>query len=176
MLSDPESLKRFGDKAHCLRHLERTRRELLHQLQTIPEETFFRQPDPETWSVALLMEHVALAEGSFARVIRRLRRVAQGEALEPVAVPAGELKGGKAQAPAIIRPKGGLSKAQIAQLLAEQRAFLLAEVEKSGELLEHPATFPHPFFGELNGLGWLQTAVFHERHHLAQIPTRLEGT
>lgn len=175
MLSNPEFLERFGDKARCLRHLERSRLELLHQLEAIPEEAFFRQPSPEVWSVALLMEHVALAEGSFARVIRRLRRVAQGESLEPVTVPAGEVKEGKAQAPAIIRPRGGLSKAQIAQLLAEQRAFLLGEVEKSGDLLEHPATFTHPFFGELNGLGWLQVAAFHERHHLSQIPSRLQG-
>ncbi|MER3445211.1 MAG: DinB family protein [Meiothermus sp.] len=175
MLTDPTFLQRFGDKAHCLRHLERSRRELLHHLETIPDEAFFRQPDPETWSVALLMEHVALAENSFARVIRRLRRVAQGEALEAVSVPAGEWREGKAQAPAVLWPKGGLDKAQIAQLLAEQRAFLLGEAEKSGELLEHPATFTHAFFGDLNGLGWLQTAVFHERHHLAQIPARLEG-
>jgi hypothetical protein len=175
VLTDPALLKRFGDKAHCLRHLERSRRELLQQLEAIPDEAFFRQPSPEAWSIALLMEHVALAEGSFARVIRRLRRIAQGEVLEPLTVPAGEFKEGRAQAPAIVRPKGGLSKAQIAGLLAEQRAFLLAEVEKSGDLLEHPVTFPHAFFGELNGLGWLQTAVFHERHHLSQIPSRLRG-
>jgi uncharacterized damage-inducible protein DinB len=175
VLTDPALLKRFGDEDHCLRHLEGSRRELLQQLEAIPEEAFFRQPNPDAWSIAMLMEHVALAEGSFARVIRRLRRVAQGEALEAVSVPAGEWREGRAQAPAVIRPKGALNKAQIAQLLAEQRAFLLGEAEKSGELLEHPATFPHPFFGELNGLGWLQTAVFHERHHLSQIPERLRG-
>lgn len=174
MLTDPALLKRFGDKDRCLRHLERSRRELLHQLEAIPDKAFFHQPSPDAWSIAMLVEHVALTEGSFARVIRRLRRIAQGEALEPVVVPAGEFKEGRAQAPAIVRPKG-LDRAQIAGLLAEQRAFLLAEVEKSGDLLEHPATFTHAFFGELNGLGWLQAAVFHERHHLAQIPSRLRG-
>ena len=167
-------LSRFGDAAHCLRLLERSQRELLNLLNNLSDEQLHQQPSPQVWSPAEVIEHTAKAEDSFARVIRRLRRVAQGENLPAVTVPAGQLSAqGKPVAPEILQPKG-MGRSELEAALTSTRAFLLKEVEESGEQINHPATFTHIFFGEINALSWLQCAVFHQRHHLEQIKDRLK--
>jgi len=119
----------------------------------------------------MVAEHVALVEDSTARVLRRLRRLAAGENLPPVPVKPGEFKDGKPQAPEGVRPKGGLSLEEVLALLDRARAFLLEEVAKADP--QNPATFPHPFFGELNPLGWLRAAAYHEAHHLKALQASL---
>jgi hypothetical protein len=113
-------------------------------------------------------EHIALVEDSTARVLRRLRRVAAGESLPPVPVKPGEFKDGEPQAPEGVRPKGGLSLEEVLALPERARAFLLEEADPG-----NPATFPHPFFGELNPLGWLRAAAYHEAHHLRGLQASL---
>ncbi|RIH80299.1 DinB superfamily protein [Meiothermus hypogaeus] len=76
-------------------------------------------------------------------------------------------------APPLTEPKGGLSRAALLERMQAVRERVLAEVAESGERLSHPPTYAHPFFGDLTALGWLQTLVYHERHHLRQIQERL---
>jgi hypothetical protein len=171
-MTDNPFLSRFGDAAHCLRLLERSQRELFKLLNDLSDEELHRFPTPGVWSCAEVIEHTAKAEDSFARVIRRLRRVAQGENLPALVVPAGQLSAqGKPVAPEILQPKG-MHRGELEAALHSTRAFLLKEVGESGDLINHPATFTHMFFGEVNALGWLQCAVFHQRHHLEQIKER----
>lgn len=118
-------------------------------------------------------EHIALVEDSTARVLRRLRRVAAGESLPPVPFVPGEVRDGKPQAPEGVRPKGGLSLEEVLALLARARAFLLEEPAQADP--QNPATFPHPFFGELNPLGWLRAAAYHEAHHLTALQEALSS-
>ncbi|MDX2004613.1 MAG: DinB family protein [Meiothermus sp.] len=174
-MSEHQFLSRFGDAAHCLRLLERSQRELLSLLEGLTDPQLHARSAPEVWSPAEVIEHTAKTEDSFARVIRRLRRAAKGENLPAVPVPAGQLSAqGKPVAPEILQPKG-MNRAELEAALHNTRAFLLKEVRESGDLINHPATFTHMFFGEVNALGWLQCAVFHQRHHLDQIRERLGG-
>lgn len=112
----------------------------------------------------MFLEHVALVEESTSRVMRRLRRIGQGEVLPPVSAQPGEMVSGRPQAPEGVRPKGGLSREEVRALLARARATLLAEAEQLDGA--NPHTFPHPFFGPLTALGWLRAAAYHEAHHL----------
>ncbi len=163
-------LTRYGDAANCLRHLERSRREVLEAVEGLDEVGFFRKPEPDVWCVAEVLEHIARVEDSAARVIRRLRRALGGEPLPQVRVEPGRFRpDGRAVAPEVVAPKGGLSRAEVMRMLEAARGFLLAEVRSSEGVLEAPVTFPHPFFGELTALGWLRVAAFHERHHLQQL-------
>ncbi|MCX7601316.1 MAG: DinB family protein [Meiothermus sp.] len=174
MTTAQERLARFGDAKHCLRHLERSRRELLHLLHRLSDEQLFWRPGPDIWSVAEVAEHISLVEESAGKVIRRLRKVALGEA-EPFPPPAPlqTRPDGRLLAPPLMEPKGGLTRAALLERLRTVRERVLAEVAESGEGLPHPPTYPHPFFGDLTALGWLQTLVEHERHHLRQIQERL---
>lgn len=109
----------------------------------------------------MFLEHVALVEESTSRVMRRLRRLGQGEVLPPVPAQPGEMVGGRPQAPEGVRPKGGLSREEVRALLEKARATLSAEAEHLDE------ANPHPFFGPLTALGWLRAAAYHEAHHLS---------
>ncbi|WP_280938764.1 DinB family protein [Meiothermus taiwanensis] len=83
MSSAQEMLSRFGDAAHCLRHLARSRQELLQLVEGLTDEALLRRPGPEVWSPAEVLEHLALVEESAGKIIRRLRKVALGEAEPP---------------------------------------------------------------------------------------------
>ncbi|AEB11106.1 DinB family protein [Marinithermus hydrothermalis] len=169
-------LTRYGNMHNCLRHLERSRREVLEVVEGLDEARFFRKPEPEAWCAAEVLEHIARVEDSAARVIRRLRRAVGGEPLPQVRVAPGRFRpDGRAVAPEVVAPKGGLSRAEVLRMLGAARAFLLAEVHASEEVLEAPVTFPHPFFGALTALGWLRVAAFHERHHLRQLRRIVSG-
>ncbi len=166
----------MGDAMSCLRHLERSRRELLHLLENLSDEQLFAQLEAGVWSPAKVAEHIALVEESAGKVIRRLRKVALGEAEMPPPLPEGQTRpDGRFLAPPAVEPKGGLSRAELLERLQTVRARVLAEVAESGEALAHPPTYRHPFFGELTALGWLQTLAYHEQHHLRQIQMRLKG-
>lgn len=76
-------LQRYGDAQHCLRLLERSRRELLRFIGTLSEEALFTRRLPEQWSPAEELEHIALVEESGGKVIRMLRKVAGGRCPYP---------------------------------------------------------------------------------------------
>lgn len=174
MTAAQEWLARFGDAENCLKHLERSRRELLRFVESLSDDQLFHRPGVEVWSVAEVLEHVSLVEESAGKIIRRLRKVALGEAEPFPPSPPGQTRpDGRPLAPPLMEPKGGLSRAALLERLQAVRERVLAEVAESGERLPHPPTYGHPFFGDLTALGWLQTLVYHERHHLRQIQERL---
>lgn len=167
-------LSRFGDAEQCLRHLERSRQELLQLVDRLSDDLLFQRPEAEVWSPAEVLEHLALVEGSGGKIIRRLRKVAQGEAQPfPPSPPAQTRPDGRLLAPPQMEPKGGLSRAELLERLGTIRQRLRLEVAESAEGLPLPPTYAHPFFGELTALGWLQTLAYHERHHLNQLRHRL---
>ncbi len=170
-----EMLGRYGDAEHCLRHLERSRRELLHLVERLSDERLFQRPGAEVWSPAEVLEHISRVEESAGKIIRRLRRVALGEADPFPPSPAGQTRpDGRWLAPPPMEPTGGLTRAELLERLQTVRQRLLLEVAESGERLPLPPTYAHPFLGELTALGWLQTLAYHERHHLRQIQERLK--
>ena len=56
-------------------------------------------------------------------------------------------------------------------MVQETEVLVVEEVAKADP--QNPATFPHPFFGELNPLGWLRAAAYHEAHHLKALQASL---
>ncbi|GIW25483.1 MAG: hypothetical protein KatS3mg069_1750 [Meiothermus sp.] len=134
MSSAQEMLARFGDAAGCLRHLERSRRELLHLLESLSDEQLFRRPSTEVWSPAEVLEHIALVEESAGKIIRRLRKVRLGEAEPFPPSPPGQTRpDGRPLAPPLMEPKGGLTRATLLERLQTMRERVLAEVAESGE-------------------------------------------
>ncbi len=157
-------LEAYGSWEEALARLGESRKALLALLQGA-DPTWLTTPLREgAWTPLMVAEHIALVEDSTARVLRRLRRMRAGEALPPVQAVPGEYKDGKPQAPEGVRPQGGMGLEEVLALLARARAALLEEAAQADP--HHPATFPHPFFGELNALGWVRAAAYHEAHHL----------
>ena len=164
-------LEDYGTWDEALKRLEASRKALLALLREADPAWLSAPLREGAWTPLMVAEHVALVEDSTARVLRRLRRLAAGENLPPVPVKPGEFKDGKPQAPEGVRPGGGLALEGGRALLDRARAFLRGEVAPADP--QNPATFPHPFFGELNPLGWLRAAAYHEAHHLKALQASL---
>ena len=166
-------LEDYGTWEEALRRLGESREALLALLREADPAWLSAPLREGAWTPLMVAEHIALVEDSTARVLRRLRRVAAGESLPPVPFVPGMVKDGRPQAPEGVRPKGGLSLEEVLALLAKARAFLLEEAAKADP--QHPATFPHPFFGELTALGWVRAAAYHEAHHLKALQEALSS-
>lgn len=169
------TLAAIGDTGNCLRLLDASRSELLALADAASDAALFAKPLPEEWSGAETLEHIARVEESVARALAWVRKIARGETVRTITVQPGEWRdNGRAIAPERVAPRGQMSRDELIAMLWQSRQHLLSEVQESGQLLQDPASFTHPFFGELNGLGWLQMATYHEPAHLPQLRRALE--
>lgn len=160
----------YGDPDSCLAQLDSSRDRILALVTPLDDTAFFHRPDEETWSVAMVLEHIAMAESSAARTIRALARVANGGSLPAFHVEPGRRRpDGRPIAPDIVTPKGEMSREAVMAKLSDARESLHHQVREGRDLLDHEVTVPHPFFGDLNGLGWLRMAAYHEPSHIDQI-------
>jgi len=135
-------------------------------------------PDGEKWTVEQITEHVAMVNGSMAKICSRLLTRAKEEGLtsdggvsisDDFMNKSAAIAGIKVEAPEIVTPKGGRS---IAESLAA-----MDEIDDSivglGALFEafdgSTHKFPHPFFGDLSAVEWLVLLGGHQARHTAQI-------
>ena len=143
------------------------------------------RPAPDRWSVAEIMEHLAMAEAGSVKLFDKLLQKAEaegcvraaGDPFAPVSLAeqAAPFRGQKFQAPDQIRPTGQVpladSLASLDDSLARLRA-LRPRLERADCAEQR---FPHPIFGPLNLYQWLLFTAAHEERHLAQIKTLREG-
>lgn len=169
------NLAALGGVDDCLQRLEASRAELLAMADAASDAVLFAKPVDDEWSGAETIEHIARVEESVARMLAWIRNIAQGQTMRTVVIAPGQRRDdGRAIAPDRVSPRGQMSRDELIAMLWQSRQHLLTELQESGQLLLDPASFTHPFFGELNGLGWLQMATYHEPHHLPQLRRALE--
>jgi uncharacterized damage-inducible protein DinB len=161
--------------AELTEFLRTTRSELKAAVLAVPREQHSRKPSPESWSVAEVLEHLALVE----RRITELLAAAALKAREDGGAPSvsGSIVGSiklrdrsrRIEARESNLPSRGLdSDAALAQLDAARDA-LLALVDDAQRVDLSTAVYPHPIFGELNGYQWLAFIGGHELRHTDQI-------
>ena len=143
---------------------------------SLTDEQLNAKPDGEGWSVAQIVEHVAIVNGGALRICAKL--LSKGEAagkandgsvtLSSAFLGAGA-DGQKLEAPEMVRPINNVPIADsIAKLdeLQGQYADLKAKFEMVDGI---DAKFPHPYFGDLSAQEWLVLSGAHEIRHLKQI-------
>lgn len=141
---------------------------------TESQENF--RPSDGVWSIAEIVEHVALVNNNFLRIIGRLHQ----QALAEGAGPAGPILVGplleavdperqrKVEAPERVRPQGGQSVAASLPLLRETASgFRVLQPQLEAVDLSGP-TIPHAL-GSLNSYQWLVLLGEHQDRHLTQI-------
>ncbi|MDB5035356.1 MAG: hypothetical protein JWQ98_2597 [Chlorobi bacterium] len=154
----------------CLARLDESRRELLTIAAGLPDAQFGLRPDAESWSPGMVLEHVAMVEGSVARVLRALRLATlAGKPVPPRNRDGRWHPDGRRIAPDGVTPGGNAHREEIMQSLADTRQSLLGQAAESSAMLENSMVMAHPFFGDLNGLGWLRMAAAHELNHIDQL-------
>lgn len=158
--------------------IEKTRVKLKDRISQLSDEQLTKREDENGWTVAEIIEHLATVENGGLRIAQKLLKesdrenvVWNGTFREPLsfAEKAAQIQDRKLQAPERIHPTGTVSVAESLAKMDENRQ-ALNELRLQLEAIDvSNATFPHPFFGELNAYQWLVVVGLHERRHLAQI-------
>ena len=122
---------------------------------------------PGAWSPAEVTEHVLKVNVGMSKTLHLLRRDAPLP--EQTRTP-GTLLEGRAQAPEFSRPGAPQPWAALEPQWAEMEARLLREAKQTHDW--EGRTWFHPYFGDLNALGWAQAAALHMAHHRRQLVGR----
>ncbi len=161
------------------------REKLKQTVLSLNDEQMAFLPEGEKWTIAHIVEHIAIVEDGMSKISAKLLTQAQsagkqsnGEAIltENFAKKAAEARQLKFEAPDRVRPTGKMTINKS-----------LAKMEESGQALEKlrplfetvecsDYKFPHPFMGELSAHEWLALVGGHEARHLAQIKRILAQT
>jgi uncharacterized damage-inducible protein DinB len=162
--------------------LDKMRRKVVEAVGDLSEEQANFRPNPEKWSAALIVEHLAKTEANLVRVVGKLLGKAEaenapsdGKINPPIsfAAIADRARTERFQAPAFIVPEGAASVAESLKQLSQSRIALL-EMRPRIEAVDcSKVGYPHPAFGQFNLYQWLAFIGVHELRHLAQIENLL---
>lgn len=151
----------------------------------VPHEDARAKREGEKWSIAEIVEHLAMSEAGMSRICAKLIKKAETNG-EPAdgrieVTDVFEERGvaivkTKMQAPDFVEPTGkpevdeslGLIESSHNRLKVLKPLFL----EFDGNLHR----FPHPFFGHLSAIEWLVLIGQHKIRHTSQIRRSLEGS
>jgi len=159
-------------------------RETTKQLvASLTDEQTSNLPEGEKWTIAGIVEHIAIVQDGMAKISAKLLTQAQAAGKssdgaahlsENFATKATEAQQLKFEAPDRVRPTGNQSVEESLRKMDEARN----ELEKLRPLFESVECsdykFPHPFMGDLTAHEWLALVGGHEARHLRQIKQRVE--
>lgn len=146
-------------------------------LKGISSDKYDSVPENGGWSIARIVEHVAIVSEGASRFCSHLVAKAKTDGK-----PAGDLpvtaeflknllgaKGTKFEAPEVALPSGTMN---VEDSLARLDASTLALTTLAADMAAYDITahkFPHPYFGPLNAAEWLYLLGGHESRHTDQI-------
>jgi len=146
------------------------------------EQTAFL-PENEKWTIAHIIEHIAIVQDGMTKISAKLLTQAQaaGRTADGMArlsdnfvQKAAEAKTLKFEAPDRIHPTGNQTIEESLKKMDETRE-KLEDLRPLFESIEcSDFKFPHPFMGELTAHEWLTLVGGHEARHLRQIENIIE--
>lgn len=160
-------------------HLESNRTTLEEAVSDVPATRRERRPAAERWSVAEILEHLGIVEGSITQLLRAridaartsgLRQELETSPIVPT-VPVARLLDRRRTIVASARslPTGSLDATSAWQVLTERRRALSDFVVAADGLALSDVVIPHPILGPLNAYQWLVFVGAHEGRHAGQI-------
>jgi uncharacterized damage-inducible protein DinB len=159
-------------------YLDLRRNALREAVDAVPEAQRSQPPERGRWSVADVLEHLALVEGRFTTTLanRLAEARAEGLAEERETSPivgtfdqAGVLdRTSKREAPKVVRPQGLDWKSAWSRLEETRRSFLEVFLSADGLALGDVA-YVHPRLGSLNLYQWGVWMGAHEGRHTEQV-------
>ena len=162
-----------------LSHLRDARAELARALAGVPADRRQEKPAPDQWSVAEILEHLAIVEARIAGMVDRDVAAAKATGLaremsdEPV-LPSIDMEGltdrtTKRVAGETSQPTGSLDATEAWAKLADSRALLEAAIREGDGWALETLSQPHHRLGPMNLYQWIAFSGAHELRHAAQI-------
>ena len=169
--------------------LETQRRALRAAVDALPGELRERRPSVDAWSVAEVIEHVAIVERRLAHRLDTLLAEARARDVGPETETSSVLDAAahrtlldrsyRVTAAATAQPSGTVDAEQAWEEFEAAHAALRASVLAGDGLALSAVTAGHPRFGDLSWYQWVAFVGGHEARHAAQIrdvATTLIGT
>ncbi|MDQ2931164.1 MAG: DinB family protein [Gemmatimonadota bacterium] len=163
-----------------LDYLEVHRRQLLDTIASVPAKIRETRPGEGQWSVAEVVEHLALIESRVAGLltmkVSEARANGVGADAETSSVVASFKnpdsvidRTNKIVAPTATQPSGSLDTDAGTQALEKSRAAMVGALHNAnGVSLEHLMQ-PHPILGAMNMYHWMVATALHDDRHALQI-------
>ncbi len=151
------------------------RQNLRDAIKRVPKGLLEQRPSPERWSVAEILEHLAMIETATVSFLTPLVETAPLLAPDthpsPTAIPRDRLRdrSTRVTAPEIVQPRGAMTYDQAVEALDRSRTSLLLVLEAAAGRDLTAIGRPHPRLGQLDGYQWLAIVGAHEERHALQI-------
>jgi hypothetical protein len=161
------------EKKQVLQHLDRERDGLIAATVGLSEAQANFKPSPDSWSVAQIMEHLALVEdrviGRISQLLESSPAVQEGKVEDSDAVLIAKVRdrSQKFQAPEPVQPAGARLSDSLERLGASRGK--LADLLTSAPPDFRQRSMPHPVFGPLDAHQWLIALAGHCGRHTQQI-------
>ena len=162
------------ERKKALHYIEETNRTLYDAVKNLSDAQWTFKPAPGRWSIAEVVEHMALIQDVVLGVLSKLptapappedRDVAKLDA-ELIAKVTGRTE--KFEAPPAARPSGRRTPAAAPDHFKESNSKIRAALETTHDLRAH--AIPHPILpGPWDGYQWIIGVVAHTSRHTQQI-------
>jgi uncharacterized damage-inducible protein DinB len=162
-----------------LDRLDRQHVELLQAVDAVPVALRSRRPTPDRWSVAEIVDHVAIVEEQILELFTRLVADASAKGLGPerdsgpIASSADlervQDRTRRLTARAAIQPRAGIEWAAAWERLERAREAMRGAVRGADGLALGEVSAPNPVLGPLNLYEWILFVAGHQARHTAQI-------
>ncbi|HXD15776.1 MAG TPA: DinB family protein [Vicinamibacterales bacterium] len=159
--------------------LDRSREGLRAAIDSVPEPRRDQQPAPDRWSVAHILEHLALVEerltATIAAKLEEAREAGLGREGGDPSLLSPELRvrivdrSERRQAPDPLQPLGGIGHQAAWERAEAARAAFRLLVTRADGLELGGVIHEHPRFGALNVYQWAGFLAAHESRHIEQI-------
>jgi len=163
-----------AEREKGLRYLEETRIGVIEATKGLSEAQWKFKPAPDRWSIAEIVEHIALVEEIVIQNVCAQFANAPAGAAGRDPQPVDQLilakvpdRSTKYQAPPPIRPTGRWTPNEALQHFLAARIETDAFLRSSQDLRGHVVN--HPVFGALDGCQWVLAAAGHAERHTKQI-------
>lgn len=157
-----------------IEQLNSTRSRLLSKLDGLSDEQLNWKPDNSTWSIAQVVQHIAMGESGIVQPISL--GLAQNPTFIPKTLPLDQRlldRSRKVNAPERLHPSTEPKTIEeLKEMLHNSREkFLevLSHVKDSSLLDKTSPPVPHPAFDDLSTRQWIEFGVLHEARHILQI-------
>lgn len=166
-----------SDRSYGLSALHATRKQVLDATAGMSMAQWNHKPSPEAWSIAQVIEHLALLEEQVPGIIETVMKSPaspEKKAAKPREVDAKILavlpqRTTKVQAPEPFKPSGKYKDgpAALAAFRAARDRTIAAFRTSQAPLRDH--FYKHPALGEIDGMQWYLATAAHSERHVNQI-------
>jgi DinB family protein len=177
-------LKGKGEKMHprtqeVLNYLDQTRDQLRAAVDSVPANLRDRKPAADQWSVAQVLDHLAIAHQAVAALVGRAIAEAQAAGLGPETADASVLntipaerildRSRKVPAPEAILPRDHIDIQTAWSEFDQARETLRAAFVSGDGLALEQVIHRHPVLGPINMYQWVLFNGSHEARHTLQV-------